>query len=110
MATASSPLLSPSHPRERSYDSTSTTSPEDIAEAELTEEELKEYERGIISWSKATRYDFWFRREWFWGYIIGAILIVLVTLMSFFHHKVSVFDPRRLPKILGVLSERLSTG
>ena len=65
------------------------TSPTSIADAELTEEELEEYERGIISWSRARRFDFWFRREWFWGYIGGIVLIVLVVLMTVFHHRVS---------------------
>lgn len=87
MASASSPLIRPHPHHVQSYDSIVT--PSAIADEELTEEELAEYERGIISWRRATRYDFWFRREWFWGYIISIVLIILVTLMTVFHHQVS---------------------
>ena len=88
MASSSSPLIRPNNPHHQSYDSIVT--PSAIADEELTEEELAEYERGIISWSRATRHDFWFRREWFWGYIVSIALIILVTLMTIFHHRVSI--------------------
>lgn len=58
-------------------------------EIELTEEEREEYEKGIITWSKATRPSFWFRKEWTWYYVIFVVIVVLVALMAFFHHRVS---------------------
>lgn len=64
-------------------------SPEAIAEEELTEEELAEYERGIISWRKARRFDFWVRKEWRWGYALGVVAIVGVVLMTVYRHRVS---------------------
>ena len=88
MASSSSPLIRPNNPHHQSYDSIVT--PSAIADEELTEEELAEYERGIISWSRATRHDFWFRREWFWGYIVSIALMILVTLMTIFHHRVNL--------------------
>lgn len=92
MASSTTPLLQPEPGETRSAYNTAT-SPESIAEEELTEEELAEYERGIISWRRARRYDFWFRKEWRWGYAIAVVAIVLVTLMSVYHHRVSVSVP-----------------
>ena len=92
MASSTTPLLQPEPGETRSAYNTAT-SPESIAEEELTEEELAEYERGIISWRRARRHDFWFRKEWRWGYAIAVVAIVLVTLMSVYHHRVGVTLP-----------------
>jgi hypothetical protein len=87
MTTSTTPLLQPeSGNPQHAY--SAVTSPEAIADEELTTEELAEYERGIISWRRARRYDFWFRKEWRWGYAIAVVAIVLVTLMSVYHHRV----------------------
>ncbi|ORY25935.1 hypothetical protein BCR39DRAFT_542633 [Naematelia encephala] len=57
-------------------------------EAELTDDELIEYEKGILTWDKAKSWRFWIRKEWIWWYIVLIILVVLVALMAFFHHSI----------------------
>jgi hypothetical protein len=55
----------------------------------LTEEERKEYEKGIVTWSKVIHWRFWLRKEWLWYYIAGILIVILVALMAFFHKDVS---------------------
>lgn len=58
-------------------------------EDELTEDELRQYEAGILTWDKAKNWRFWFRKEWTWYYVAFVLIIVLVALMAIFHHSVS---------------------
>lgn len=58
------------------------------AEDELTEEERIEYEKGILTWSKAKDWRFWIRKEWTWYYLIFLLIVLVVALMTFFHHSV----------------------
>jgi hypothetical protein len=55
---------------------------------ELTEDERIEYEKGIITWEKAKRLSFWFRKEWIWYYFGLLLLLIVVALMAFFHRSV----------------------
>jgi hypothetical protein len=55
----------------------------------LTEEERKQYEKGIVTWSKVIHWRFWVRKEWLWYYIAGILIVILVALMAFFHKDVS---------------------
>lgn len=65
----------------------------DVEDAELTEEERIEYEKGVITWEKAKHPSFWFRKEWAWYYVGLVFLIVIVALMAFFHHDVGLLLP-----------------
>lgn len=58
---------------------------------ELTEEERIEYEKGILTWGKVRNWRFWIRKEWKWYYLAFVLIVVVVALMTFFHHSVS--DP-----------------
>jgi hypothetical protein len=58
-------------------------------EAELTEDERIEYEKGVLTWEKAKDWRFWIRKEWTLYYIGFLVLVILVALMAFFHHSVS---------------------
>ena len=71
-------------------DHTGTSRSPTTDDDELTKDELIEYERGVITWRNARKWQFWLRTEWIWGYIICIILIVIIALMSFFHHRVSL--------------------
>ncbi|WVQ85083.1 hypothetical protein IAT38_007247 [Cryptococcus sp. DSM 104549] len=57
-------------------------------EEELTEDELIEYEKGVITWEKAKSWRFWIRKEWLWWYLAFVVIVVVVALMAFFHHSI----------------------
>ncbi|ODO09956.1 hypothetical protein I350_02179 [Cryptococcus amylolentus CBS 6273] len=57
-------------------------------EEELTEEELIEYEKGVLTWEKAKNWRFWLRKEWAWYYVAFVLIVVVVALMAFFHHSI----------------------
>lgn len=94
IASTSEPSSSSSSPRDPllrrasisrfpTYGSTS------VEDEELTEDELVEYEKGVISWDNAKRWRFWFRKEWIWGYVGLAVLAAIFIVMSVLHHKVT---------------------
>ncbi|ODO05114.1 hypothetical protein L198_01801 [Cryptococcus wingfieldii CBS 7118] len=57
-------------------------------EEELTEEELIEYEKGVLTWEKAKNWRFWLRKEWAWYYVAFVLIVAVVALMAFFHHSI----------------------
>ncbi|KAK4685259.1 hypothetical protein P7C73_g4894, partial [Tremellales sp. Uapishka_1] len=60
----------------------------DETEDELTEDEQRAYDEGLLSWDKAKNWRFWFRREWLWWYVLLVIIIVVVGLMAIFHRRI----------------------
>lgn len=82
-----------------------------VYDDELTEEERVEYEKGVLTWSKCKDWRFWIRKEWIWYYVLFIVLVVLVALMAFFHHSVSIIPLEMRVITIGVDAEgRLSTG
>ncbi|KAK8858708.1 hypothetical protein IAR55_002937 [Kwoniella newhampshirensis] len=57
-------------------------------EDELTQDELIEYEKGLLTWDKAKNWRFWLRKEWVGWYIAFVLIVVVVALMAFFHHSI----------------------
>lgn len=89
-STGATPANRPAYvPNASASSSSSPPLVEDPEDAELTEEERIEYEKGIITWDKAKHPGFWFRKEWLWYYVGFVFLVVIVALMAFFHHDVS---------------------
>jgi uncharacterized membrane protein YdjX (TVP38/TMEM64 family) len=58
-----------------------TPSPTPSEEAELSRDNL-------LDWKNVTKWRFWFRREWLWYYIIGAIVAIITILVTIFHTQI----------------------
>ena len=90
------------HLLQESPSSRTTMTPDD----ELTEEERVEYEKGILTWGKVKNWRFWIRKEWIWYYVAFVLIVVVVALMTFFHHSVST--PSQLPRALCAVSSEMT--
>ncbi|TFK97148.1 hypothetical protein BDV98DRAFT_514348 [Pterulicium gracile] len=54
-----------------------------------TPSEVKELSSGsAVDWKTLNNWRFWIRREWFWYYVIFAVLITLGTLMAFYNEQI----------------------
>ncbi|RSH79265.1 Tlg2-vesicle protein [Apiotrichum porosum] len=90
------PLLSHQH-------RTSRTQADDEDLDELTAAERREYERGLLTWDRASNWRFWIRREWIGWYALGLLLMVGVSLVAVFHRQIIhhlmpfVYDVRGVP-------------
>ncbi|KAH8094478.1 snare associated Golgi protein-domain-containing protein [Cristinia sonorae] len=60
---------------------TRTPSPTPSEAAELKKD-------GVFDWQAMKSWRFWIRKEWTWYYVVGVILIVLVTLMTVYHKQI----------------------
>lgn len=53
-----------------------------------TPSEMKELNSDVFDWKRLAKWRFWIRKEWIWYYLIFAIIITLVTLMSVYHQQI----------------------
>lgn len=63
------------------------------AETTLTREEQVEYERGLLTWSRATNWRFWVRWKWVPWYLLIVLFITAVCLVGAYHRQVRVSLP-----------------
>ncbi|TYJ53388.1 hypothetical protein B9479_005988 [Cryptococcus floricola] len=52
------------------------------------EEERQFLSQGMIDWNELKQWRYWIRKEWWFWYILGAVGIVLVCLMSLYHDEI----------------------
>nr|XP_031864335.1 uncharacterized protein CI109_000248 [Kwoniella shandongensis]KAA5531407.1 hypothetical protein CI109_000248 [Kwoniella shandongensis] len=79
------------HPQPQHYSSHIHRSTHHImqeTEDELTQDELIEYEKGLLTWEKAKSWKFWIGKEWIGWYVAFVLIVVVVALMAFFHHSI----------------------
>ncbi|KZV77371.1 hypothetical protein PENSPDRAFT_707259 [Peniophora sp. CONT] len=58
-----------------------TPSPTPSEAAELARE-------GALDWKRLRNWRFWIRREWLWYYVLTAVIVAVVALVTIFHTKI----------------------
>uniref|UniRef100_A0A8H7XRT8 Golgi apparatus membrane protein TVP38 n=1 Tax=Psilocybe cubensis TaxID=181762 RepID=A0A8H7XRT8_PSICU len=53
-----------------------------------TPSEAKALQTGFLDWKTMRQPKYWFRREWLWYYILLAVTLVLVGLMTIYHKQI----------------------
>ncbi|KAJ7074641.1 hypothetical protein C8F01DRAFT_1242867 [Mycena amicta] len=53
-----------------------------------TPSEAKALAAGLLDWKALLNWRYWIRKEWWKYYILGAVVLVLTTLISVYHHQI----------------------